>query len=147
MGIDPQILKHREWLGLLQPVGLVVSPLALTRAQAIVDISRPIELQARLQELDSLNFPIFTQQILDWEAADLVSQSDLPDSMTLVLPEYGELLKPTYGVKDPDSQEWIVLVQVVADGQELDDRPANSSWNATVQERFERLLRSTPFPV
>ena len=37
MGIDPQILKHREWLGLLQPVGLVVSPLALTRAQAIVD--------------------------------------------------------------------------------------------------------------
>lgn len=35
MGIDPQILKHREWLGLLQPVGLVVSPLALTRAQAL----------------------------------------------------------------------------------------------------------------
>jgi N-6 DNA Methylase len=146
MGIDPQILKHREWLGLLQPVGLVVSPLALTRAQAIVDISRPIELQARLQELDSLDFPTFTQQILDWEAADLVPQSDLPDSMTLALPEYGELLQPTYGVKDPDSQEWIVLVQVVADGQELDDRPANSSWNATVQERFERLLRSSQIP-
>jgi N-6 DNA Methylase len=146
MGIDPQILKHREWLGLLQPVGLVVSPLALTRAQAIVDISRPIELQARLQELDSIDFPTFTQQILDWEAADLVPQSDLPDSMTLALPEYGELLQPTYGVKDPDSQEWIVLVQVVADEQELDDRPANSSWNATVQERFERLLRSSQIP-
>jgi hypothetical protein len=90
MGIDPQILKHREWLGLLQPVGLVVSPLALTRAQAIVDISRPlakplpwrIELQARLQELDSLDFPTFTQQILDWEAADLVLQSDLLTSCT-----------------------------------------------------------------
>ena len=146
MGIDPQILKHREWLGLLQPVGLVVSPLALTRAQAIVDISRPIELQARLQELDSIDFPTFTQQILDWEAADLVPQGDLPDSMTLALPEYGELLQPTYGVKDPDSQEWIVLVQVVADGQDLDDRPANSSWNATVQERFERLLRSSQIP-
>jgi hypothetical protein len=146
MAIDPQILKHREWLGLLQPVGLVVSPLALTRAQAIVDISRPIELQARLQELDSIDFPTFTQQILDWEAADLVPQSDLPDSMTLALPEYGELLQPTYGVKDPDSQEWIVLVQVVTDGQELDDRPANSSWNATVQERFERLLRSSQIP-
>jgi N-6 DNA Methylase len=146
MGIDSQILKHREWLGLLQPVGLVVSPLALTRAQAIVDISRPIELQARLQELDSLDFPTFTQQILDWEVADLVPQSDLPDSMTLALPEYGELLQPTYGVKDPDRQEWIVLVQVVADGQDLDKCPANSSWNATVQERFERLLRSSQIP-
>jgi hypothetical protein len=83
---------------------------------------------------------------LDWEAADLVLQSDLPDSMTLALPEYGELLQPTYGVKDPDSQEWIVLVQVVADGQDLDKCPANSSWNATVQERFERLLRSSQIP-
>jgi hypothetical protein len=146
MAIDPQILKHREWLGLLQPVGLVVSPLALTRAQAIVDISRPIELQTRLQELDSLDLPTFTQQILDWEAADLVPHGDLPDSMTLALPEYGELLQPTYGVKDPDSQEWIVLVQVVADGQELDKSPVNSSWNATVQERFERLLRSSQIP-
>ena len=103
-------------------------------------------MQVRLQELNPIDLPTFTQQILEWEAADLVPQSDLPDLMTLALPEYGELLQPTYGVKDPDSQEWIVLVQVVADGQELDDRPANSSWNATVQERFERLLRSSQIP-
>jgi len=34
MGIDPQILKHREWLGLLQPVGLVVSPLGDSRQKS-----------------------------------------------------------------------------------------------------------------
>ncbi len=26
---DPELRAHKEWLGLLQPVGLVVSPLAL----------------------------------------------------------------------------------------------------------------------
>ena len=32
---DPELRAHRDWLGLLQPVGLVVSPPALVRAQAV----------------------------------------------------------------------------------------------------------------
>ena len=31
---DPELLSHQEWLGYLQPVGLVVSPLAMVAAQA-----------------------------------------------------------------------------------------------------------------
>ncbi|WP_246275423.1 hypothetical protein [Brasilonema bromeliae] len=37
MAIDPEITRHREWLGFLQPVGLVVSPPALVKAQAVVN--------------------------------------------------------------------------------------------------------------
>ena len=32
---DPEREAHKAWLGLLQPVGLVVSPPALTRAQVV----------------------------------------------------------------------------------------------------------------
>ena len=34
MANDPELAVHREWLGNLQPVGLVVSPPALAAAQA-----------------------------------------------------------------------------------------------------------------
>jgi N-6 DNA Methylase len=148
MGTDPQILQHREWLGLLQPVGLVVSPLALTRAQVVVDRAIPIELQPKLQELlaETTDFSAFTQQILGWEAEDLVPQVELPESLSLDLREYGETLRPTFGVKNPDNQEWILLVQVVADKQSLDEHPGQGGWQATVQERFERLLRATEVP-
>ncbi|MDM7916535.1 MAG: hypothetical protein QUU85_14920 [Candidatus Eisenbacteria bacterium] len=35
--IDPQILAHLQWLGFVQPTGLVVSAPALVRAGAILD--------------------------------------------------------------------------------------------------------------
>src|ERR1700720_700199 len=35
--LDPQILVHAEWLGFVQPTGLVVSAPALVRAGAILD--------------------------------------------------------------------------------------------------------------
>lgn len=37
MAIDPELEVHKEWLGNLQPVGLVVSPPALLQAQAHVN--------------------------------------------------------------------------------------------------------------
>ncbi len=36
MATDLELLKHKKWLGLLQPVGLVVSLIALVKAQAVV---------------------------------------------------------------------------------------------------------------
>ena len=34
---DAEQRAHKAWLGLVQPVGLVVSPLALSRAQVVLD--------------------------------------------------------------------------------------------------------------
>jgi hypothetical protein len=37
MAKDAAVRAHEEWIGLVQPTGLVVSPTALVQAQAIVD--------------------------------------------------------------------------------------------------------------
>ncbi len=162
---DLDILRHQEWLGLLQPVGLVVSPPALIKAQAVIDRAKLVDLQERLQGVVSTeaiprhgdegiawieNFPAFTQKVLDWMPEDLVAAADLPDSLSAVLPSYGETLRPTYGVKDPDSDEWILLIQELAPGLPLDeDDPAAATgqgWKASSQAKFERLLRETGIP-
>src|SRR5580700_9044102 len=49
MAKDPELLAHQQWLGYLQPVGLVVSPPALVQAQALVNANVAAE-QARFLE-------------------------------------------------------------------------------------------------
>jgi hypothetical protein len=34
---DPELHAHKSWLGLVQPVGLVVSPPALSQAQVVLE--------------------------------------------------------------------------------------------------------------
>ena len=50
MAANPVLAAHKEWIGYLQPVGLVVSPHALLAAQAVVSelVSEP---QQRLRAL------------------------------------------------------------------------------------------------
>ncbi|MEP0872762.1 N-6 DNA methylase [Trichocoleus desertorum AS-A10] len=165
MATDLDILRHKEWLGLLQPVGLVVSPPALIKAQAVIDRSRPVDLQDRLLAVISTdpiprhqddkiawieNFPAFTQKIFGWRDRDLIgasNQDDLPEEVSVSLPSYGEVLKPTYAVRDPDSDQWVLLIQEVAPGLPFDeDDPATTNghgWQASIQAKFERLLRET----
>jgi hypothetical protein len=162
MGIDPEVLLHKEWLGLLQPVGLVVSPLALAKSQATIDRSQAVELQQRLLAIVSTNaipehikegtawiedFPPFAGQVLDWQAEDLVGspgQSPVPEELEMALPDYGEILRPTYAVPDPDSGQWLMLIQIVKPGLPLDEIEPEvekrHGWRATVQSKFERLL-------
>lgn len=169
MATDPEIFRHKEWLGLLQPVGLVVSPPALVKAQAVIDRTRAVEVQERLKEIvctDPIrgttsgeeawikDFPAFAEQVLEWMPEDLVGasgQEALPEALEIVLPDYGETLKPTYAVRDPDSDSWLMLIQESAPGQSLDEVDPTvekgQGWKATVQEKFERLLRETEIPI
>lgn len=67
-----RILAHREWIGQIGPVGLVVSPTVLVRQGVFVDRQRSVEVQARLtvmagEEGDQPVDPIrFFTEILDW---------------------------------------------------------------------------------
>ncbi|BDA75947.1 hypothetical protein CAL7716_101130 (plasmid) [Calothrix sp. PCC 7716] len=166
---NSEIWQHKEWLGLLQPVGLVVSPPALTKAQAFIDRGRLIDLQIKLNEIVSFDpifnadikeaiwikdFPTFAQQILGWLSEDVVGasgQEALPPELEVVLTDYGETLKPSYAVRDADTNSWMMLIQEVAPGLDLDDTNPNleksHGWKATVQEKFERLLRETKIPI
>jgi hypothetical protein len=151
MGASPELRAHQEWLGLVQPVGLVVSPPALLAAQAHVNRNIVPEQQALHTVVEEeADEPVlsdvvaFTQRVLGWERGDLVP--DVPDALVVPLPEYGDVLRPSYAVPDPDEPgAWLLLVQVIDDDDPFDAARdvARHGWHAAPQLRFERLLRET----
>lgn len=168
MAIDPELLRHKEWLGFLQPVGLVVSPPALVKAQAIVN-RNVVDLQQSLLSVISrdlqlvednrawiFDFPAFVENVLGWEPSDLISGDDLKD-LEVVLPDYGEILAPSYAVQDAlggasqNNSGWLMLIQVIAPAANLDEVDAahdkSGKWSASPQAKFERLLRETGVPI
>jgi hypothetical protein len=170
MARDPEIQTHLEWLGYLQPVGLVVSPPALVAAQAfpakniILDHARFLEIVEEVMVEDDpqpviREFPRFATHVLGWEPADLVGTAEggpLPEALEVALPEYHETLRPSYAVPDVDKgpcgePKWLMLVQRVELGVDLDETSEaddeDHRWQASPQARFERLLRETQVPV
>jgi hypothetical protein len=167
---SPETFAHQHWLGYVQPVGLVVSVPALLQAQAYVNRNIAPEHQRLLDCLTDdpnappaiADLPRFTQEVLGWEPADLAAWSaDNPDHLALEisLPEYHEVLRPTYVVPVFSSQpatdncqlptaKWLMLVQQWPRGQDLDRVTAavDGHWQATPQSRIERLLRETQVP-
>lgn len=159
---DESLRKHKEWLGFLQPVGLVVSPPAMADADCHVNTDVAAEFQRFVAGVESkliLGHPDsisvlknFRQTLLDvfgWTATDLVPADD-PRAADLVVPlrEYGETLRPTFAVlEDPKANppKWVMLIQELPTAQPFDTVAAGDSrkWQATPQVRFERLLRES----
>jgi hypothetical protein len=157
MPTDPQIEAHREWIGWVQPEGLVVSPAALCDAQAYIDrnvATEQTKLQGLLQkrtvdddEIEVLpSLRRLLEDVLGWRRDDL---RDPPDDLCVVLPEYSETLRPTWAVPDPECRDakpsWLMLVQELPPGTDLDAVAEVDArrWQASPQVRFERLLRET----
>ncbi|MEA5466881.1 Eco57I restriction-modification methylase domain-containing protein [Leptothoe sp. PORK10 BA2] len=168
MAYDNEQYQHKEWLGLLQPEGLVVSPPALSKLDAFVDKEKARGLQPLLQNLVEQGrlpgqkqenilkgeqtwvetFSVFAEKILEWETENLTQAEDLPEDLAVDLPNYGETLRPDYGVKDPDSDGWLLLAKTVPLGTELDKDSGNEAgWAATHQQKFERLLKGVQVPI
>ena len=166
---DPNTRAHLEWLGYIQPHGLVVSAPALVKAGAIVnrqDAHRQALLAGCTEERavapgDSpqqciRDFREFVSTVLGWRFspkgyAGFTETSPIPEELTLPLPDYGETLSPDFAVRERDpangASPWQLLVQVLAAGQEF-DRPAPGAGGleASAQGRAERLLRATGVP-
>jgi hypothetical protein len=159
MAKDPELLAHQQWLGYLQPVGLVVSPPALLQAQAHVNVNVAAEHQRFLthvrrepliavKDLRALLLDVF-----GWQAGDLVEASDpRAGRLEVVLTDYHETLRPTFAVPDDADAEpptWLLLVQELPLGTPLDAvvTPEGHHWQAAPQARFERLLRETQVPL
>ncbi len=142
MARDPELLAHQEWLGYLQPVGLVVSPPALVAAQAfptkniIPDHSRFLDLVERghrrgrgRPSARDPRLPALRHAGPRLGAGDLIGTAEAspsPTSLEVTLTEYHETLRPTYAVpefdKDPDGdRKWLMLIQRVKLGLDLDD--------------------------
>jgi hypothetical protein len=152
MAQDHELRVHRDWIGLLQPVGLVVSPPALVAAQAFPDKNISKEQQALLALLTAddgerkkpVDFATLAMAVVGWKANKLVAGADLPEALSLTLPEFGETLRPTYAVPEPDGG-WQLLVDELPDGASFDaPHPEEGKrWHASPQVRLERLLRES----
>ena len=162
MSRDLETKAHREWLGYLQPMGLVVSPpalaevLAFPNANIIPEHNRFLECVADVSVAGKdekvaaiTDFPRFCSHVLGWRPSDLVGSKEggpLPDTLESVLTEYHETLRPTFAVKHPESKSqsqspWMLLVKVLPDGTPFDDFIESDShhWQVSPQARFERL--------
>lgn len=156
MTTDRDILwAHKEWISPLQPVGLVVSPPALQKAQVVASRNVLTEqvlltsLTVPHEEADNGAIPELRdllQGVLRWREADLVPA---PEGLEVHLPAYQDVLRPTFAVPDPDQPgAWLLLVEVLPRGADLDAaNPHHEGWRASPQERFERLLRELSVPV
>jgi hypothetical protein len=171
MATDHELRVHRDWIGLLQPVGLVVSPPALLAAQAFPDKNILKEQQALLALITPsapkdgarkaverpplpLGFEALATQVLGWKPSKLAGSPGgpaLPESLELVLPEFGETLRPTFAVPalKEDDAEWMILVHELADGASFDEPLAEETkkWHASPQVRLERLLYEMGVPI
>lgn len=162
MADDHLIEAHREWIGYVQPVGLLAAPAAL-KHRGILPDANIAPLQLRLDELLEVDddggsivrdFPGFAKEFLGWGDGDLAGALGgpvLPDELAVALLEYDEWLSPTYAVPAPSGGDspWQMLISVEPIGVLLDKNIEDDGkrWLATPHERFERLLRETRIPV
>ncbi|HXG70835.1 MAG TPA: DNA methyltransferase [Gemmatimonadaceae bacterium] len=163
--VPPELYAHREWLGQLQQVGLVVSPQVLIDNGVFVDRQKSIDAQVHLRALLSdsdstsqisrdaaIDLLALTRDVLEWPDGLLAGGpggSPLPDTLTIALPEYNDTLSPSYALPDPGKAgEWFALVSMVPAGTDLDRAPEDhGGWRATPHARLERLLRETSVPI
>jgi hypothetical protein len=157
---------HHDWLGELAPVGLLVSPPALERAQVVVSRTAPglVERQAALEAIWQANDGALTpaawaevfERVLEWRRSDFVFAADDPDALSALavpLRAYQETLRPDFAVRDADAaadRPFLMLgtfapVSPKAGDAALDAEPdaagETTHWHASPHARFERLLR------
>ena len=162
--IDFELRAHQEWLGFLQPVGLVVVPAAMQDAGWVVTRSGSelMERQERYREsLEALGsdeeadaddqvlgFSSIETLLVDhlgWSGDQVQSNPILIEGYTRELPELGETLQPSAVVPAAIGDGAQLLVQELPLLTPLDQKVSGGEhlWRASAQERFERLLRET----
>lgn len=154
---NPRVAAHLEWLGFVKPTGLVVSPVALVRAGAILnrrdsDGQQLLVDCARTPDADSdpilPEFPAFARRVLGWRFSPKgyagSADSPVPTELEVVMPDTGEIVRPAYAVRmGANSTEWQLLVIECKQGQDFDRAEGKS---AAPHVRMERLLRHTGAP-
>lgn len=134
--------RHADWIGMLQPEGLVVSvpvldelELYVRQPQEVVLSWREATPEGRLPNVGTL------AEHLGWRERFL---TEAPEQMCLDLPDLHATVRPTHVLHDRRKRP-VLLVQWRED--DLDRSPPGEVWSATPTERFERLLTHISHPV
>jgi N-6 DNA Methylase len=144
-------IRDLEWLGHVQPVGLVVSPRVLAELGLAPAYQTPADTEQAAVLLGPEDGPAlpdawaFLRDILGWPADRVAGAPGGPpieDGLRIDLAESATVLEPHWAVAKPGGG-WQLLVRIEAAGIEPEKRGALSGWEATPHQRFERLLRET----
>ncbi len=157
-GID----HNDEWLGYVQPVGLVVAPIVLARYGLTREIQTRADTEAarafiapkpydgKAADPRALRDPwAFFAGLLGWRVAQVAGAPGgpaLPEDLFLKVEESDTEIAPDWAVVDPDGR-WQMLVRIEPPGVKPDERAALKGWEATPHQRFERLLREKQIPI
>ena len=163
MTASPNVLAHLEWLGYVQPVGLVVSAQALDTTGAVLN-RNDVEGQRLLERCTTerrdgtdvsrvlTSFEDYARTALGWSFHPNgfvgTAVAPVPDDLVVALPDEGGTLAPRFAVRDPAPAEGASPYQLVVlefpGGVDL-DRPwvATGRYDASPSSRLERLLRET----
>lgn len=152
-----------------QPVGLVVEPVVLNRLGVFPESATTVlaDWQQRLEQLledqpvgeqwlsVAPSFELFCEEVLAWQAGDLRKPEELPAPPAVQLDDYDEVLRPDWIVPEPSQGDGPLkaqlLVQELPVGTLFDALPKGAdgrrSWEATPQQRLERLLKESEHPI
>lgn len=141
---------NEEWLGHVQPVGLVVAPVVLKAYELVPEQQTRSDTEAikpHLSLKDSgpalLDPWAFFADILGWRPGRVAGSpggAPIPDDLVLRIEESDIEIAPHWAVADPDGG-WQMLVRVEAAGVDPDGRGALEGWQATPHQRLERLCK------
>ena len=165
----PGVHTHEEWKGMAQPVGLVVEPVVLNRLGIFPESATTVlaDWQQRLEQLledqavgeqwlsAAPSFDVFCEEVLAWQPGDLRKPEELTASVAVVLEDYDEALRPDWIVVEPVQVERAVKAQILVQelplGTAFDALPigldGRKQWEATPQQRLERLLKESEHPI
>ncbi len=162
MAENPVFQAHQQWIGLLQPEGLVVSATALTESDIPLpsDASTLTAIQAKLEgtlfegedkdgeKIETLPpFEILAARFLEWPAESLAwayGTRKIPDSLAVHIPAFQVTLSPTHVLYGEDDKP-LILVKQEPGAPDLTARSSrdSSDWDASLVQRMDRLLRDT----
>jgi hypothetical protein len=148
------------------PVGLVVEPVVLNRLGIFPESATAVlaDWQRRLADLlqdqqlpetgewasVAPSFAALASELLGWQEGDLLAASALEPPIAVRLDDYNETLTPTWVVNDPDGAPQL-LVQELPAGTSFDAIPKGGDgrrqWEASPQQRLERLLKESEQPI
>ena len=154
------IFAHQEWLGFVQPVGVVVAPSVMVDAQVVPDRNvrrKRQEFSELLEDVERATVgrrarnlrEVFTE-FLGWEDGDLVDAAEHQEKLEIALPELQAVLSATWAVPTTNGADatWMMLIRHEPGEVNLDKAPeGGDTWNASRHARFERLLRETAIPI
>jgi hypothetical protein len=147
---------NEEWLGHVQPVGLVVAPSVLARLDLVpsqqtrADSDAARALLSATDDAPALPDPwAFFSTILGWRASRVAGApggAELLADVSCRIEESDTEIAPTWAVADPEGG-WQILVRIEAQGVKPEARGAIAGWEATPHQRLERLLREKSIPI